>query len=330
MKSSKPDIASAGLDPFVEALRADLPDARDEARVRARLCAAGVLVTGAALTTEASAALGSGSAAGSGLAGSAAASGTSGGALLVVTGAAAPSAAGAAVSGATLAGGLGAAAPVVAKVGVLSKLLLLPAAVKVGAAATLAVAAATSAPLMLERLQPAATVTPRSVEAPAVAPAPGTSQGSAPPAYEAAPGDVAGTPEGGASRAAAVPAAAVPAAAVRPDAALESGVAHTGERATPRRSRVRSSADDPRPQRPPAARERAARQGAAAEQRSQPPPVSALSEEARLIEQAMLALGAGDDDGARRFLEEHARRFPAGALAREREKALERLLEAAP
>jgi hypothetical protein len=55
-----------------------------------------------------------------------------------------------------------------------------------------------------------------------------------------------------------------------------------------------------------------------------------LSEEARLMERAMIALGGGDHDLARRSLEEHARRFPRGSLARERERAIMRLRATAP
>jgi hypothetical protein len=47
------------------------------------------------------------------------------------------------------------------------------------------------------------------------------------------------------------------------------------------------------------------------------------------MEQAMLALGEGDTALARRSLDEHARRFPAGLLQPERERALERLRHAA-
>jgi hypothetical protein len=54
---------------------------------------------------------------------------------------------------------------------------------------------------------------------------------------------------------------------------------------------------------------------------------STLGEETRLMELAMLALGEGDHELARRFLDEHARRFPAGLLERERERALTRLRE---
>jgi hypothetical protein len=55
---------------------------------------------------------------------------------------------------------------------------------------------------------------------------------------------------------------------------------------------------------------------------------STLGEETRLVEQAMLAMAEGDRALARRFLEEHARRFPAGLLERERERARARLREA--
>jgi hypothetical protein len=55
---------------------------------------------------------------------------------------------------------------------------------------------------------------------------------------------------------------------------------------------------------------------------------STLGEEIRLMEQAMRALGEGDRELARSSLDEHARRFPAGLLERERERALTRLREA--
>jgi hypothetical protein len=46
------------------------------------------------------------------------------------------------------------------------------------------------------------------------------------------------------------------------------------------------------------------------------------------MEQAMVALGEGDGELARRSLEEHARRFPSGLLQRERERAFARLRQA--
>ncbi|HEX6764966.1 MAG TPA: hypothetical protein VF103_05800 [Polyangiaceae bacterium] len=51
---------------------------------------------------------------------------------------------------------------------------------------------------------------------------------------------------------------------------------------------------------------------------------SSLGEENALIERGLYALRQGDRDGARRALEEHARRFPNGLLARERDRALAR------
>ena len=51
---------------------------------------------------------------------------------------------------------------------------------------------------------------------------------------------------------------------------------------------------------------------------------STLGEENALIERALYALKQGDRDGARRALDEHARRFPNGLLARERDRALSR------
>jgi hypothetical protein len=49
---------------------------------------------------------------------------------------------------------------------------------------------------------------------------------------------------------------------------------------------------------------------------------STLAEETALVERALYALKRGDRDSARRTLEEHARRFPNGLLARERDRAL--------
>jgi TolA-binding protein len=60
-----------------------------------------------------------------------------------------------------------------------------------------------------------------------------------------------------------------------------------------------------------------------------PPPLvraaSSLSQETPLIEQALVALQAGDKDGARYWLGEHARRFPSGLLAQERVLAVARV-----
>jgi hypothetical protein len=187
------------VDPFIEALRVDLPNAADEARVRTRLLAAGVVVAGAAVTTSsgaASLAVGSGSSGAVGAApgalNGAVVSGAVNGAVVsgavasgaaasgaVVSGAAASGAvaSGVAASGAAVssaAGGLGAVgglgtagAPVAAlKVGLLSKVLVLPVAAKLGVAATLAVAvAATSVPLVLSPDEPEASANSSAVAA---------------------------------------------------------------------------------------------------------------------------------------------------------------------
>jgi len=55
---------------------------------------------------------------------------------------------------------------------------------------------------------------------------------------------------------------------------------------------------------------------------------SALSEETRLIDEALLAIRAGDLDLAARRLDDHQSRFAAGKLARERERARQKLQEA--
>jgi hypothetical protein len=335
MKSSKPEV-----DVFIEALRSDLPSASDEARVRARLYAAGVLATSAAVTTSASGAAGSG----------AAASGTSG-TLLSASGAAphaalsGTAASGAAASGAvasagmttvgagagasTVAGSLGAgAAPAaIVKAGLLSKVLLLPAAAKLGVAATLAVAAATGVPLVLERTQPEAIVAPRSaVKTPASVGPVASVRAPAEPTQQA---DALLQPASrGANVAAAEDSRQGSAAAETPrpqppaEAALRSGkAAHQ-----PAGARTRESQNEAQSN----AHERARSPVVVAERgRTEAVRASTLGEEARLIEQAMLALGAGDTALARRLLEDHTRRFPDGALARERERALERVRQAA-
>jgi hypothetical protein len=59
-----------------------------------------------------------------------------------------------------------------------------------------------------------------------------------------------------------------------------------------------------------------------------PPPVSpssTLREETELVERGLAAMRAGDRASAIRWLQEHARRFPHGILARDRQRALERV-----
>jgi hypothetical protein len=57
-------------------------------------------------------------------------------------------------------------------------------------------------------------------------------------------------------------------------------------------------------------------------------PLGTLGEETELVERALYALKLGDREGARRTLAEHARRFPNGFLARERERAMARAVAA--
>lgn len=302
MKTPNADLDAADVDVFVEALRGDLPSAGDEARVRARLCGAGVVVTGAALTTSASGAL------------TTSAPGALGPSAVLT---AVPS--GVAMTGA--AGGVGAGAPLaLAKAGLLSKVLLLPAAAKLGATATLVVAAATTLPLVLDNDAPSPAPSSAREAAPAAAPAsPGVS--AAPAASASEPAGIAYARD---SAPAATP-ARVPQAASAPLVVERLPSASAARRPANAVSDARGMAPalGPRKKQPTAPGHDEARG------RAEPARASTLGDEARLIEQAMLALGAGDADAARRFLEEHARRFPGGALERERERALARLQQPA-
>jgi hypothetical protein len=56
-----------------------------------------------------------------------------------------------------------------------------------------------------------------------------------------------------------------------------------------------------------------------------PAPASTLEAETMLVERALRAARTGDDDEARRWLSEHQSRYPNGALAPERQRALEQL-----
>jgi TolA-binding protein len=69
-------------------------------------------------------------------------------------------------------------------------------------------------------------------------------------------------------------------------------------------------------------------QFAASEQLARAPQVqSTLSEETRLLDAAFAALTAGERAQAGSLLREHERRFPAGLLQKERERAKTRLTE---
>jgi hypothetical protein len=146
MKTQKDDI-----DSFIDALRGDLPSEHDEARVRARLIASGVLVAASAVTSGVAAA---GTAGAAGSIGSAAPAG-------------------------------------LVKVGFFSKVLALPMATKVGAATTVAVALAAGVPIALEASPavqaPAESRTSPAVQAPQARRAPEVSEplGGAPRATDA-------------------------------------------------------------------------------------------------------------------------------------------------
>lgn len=339
MKTPNPHVDPfVEADPFVAALRGDLPSAADEARVRARLLAVGVAVTGATLSTSSAASP------------FCAATGVTSGTIGAVPG-------GAAVSGGALAAGAPAA---LVKAGLLSKVLLLPVAAKVGVATTLAVAvAATSVPLVLRDEAPAEARTAQAapaarelapglptrgqVEAPALDPAPARAGSEA---REASGGVASGNvepagvePSDGAARAPARSAApAAPKAARAGETRVGRGESDGTETNGVQRRRVASveSAPPRRASQPATGRSAADEPSAAApvvrdgseDGRTELVRASSLGEETRLMEQAMVALGEGDRELARRSLEEHARRFPGGLLQRERERALARLRQA--
>jgi hypothetical protein len=346
MKTPNPDVH-----PFVEALRGDLPSAADEARVRARLLAAGVALTGAALSTS-SAAMPCG-----------ASSAVASGAVGAVPGAVASGAGVGGLGAGAVGGSLAAGAPaVLVKAGLLSKVLVLPVAAKVGMAATLAVAvAATSVPLVLERDEPATRA--HTAQAERAAPAaddrmaraaselgpapPGGGRVEAPARFEAAAasedansGNIA--PSAGAMPPS--PPATSPPAPSSPGMTAAPKVARPGE---PRAGRAASDSTETNGVQPgrraasvastPTRRADQARQADQAgavrrsadeDGRTELVRASSLGEETRLMEQAMVALGEGDQQQARRSLEEHARRFPGGLLQRERERGLARLRHA--
>jgi hypothetical protein len=101
-----------------------------------------------------------------------------------------------------------------------------------------------------------------------------------------------------------------------PHAAAQSG---TGEPRTPAPTQVAGSLQGVTPQ--------AAIDGFSLIE-AKPNEHSMLAEETRLMERAMTALRAGNREMAAQWLSEHNRRFPNGLLARERERAHERLRRA--
>ncbi len=247
MTSPEPEI-----DPLIDALRSDLPNSEHESRVRARLVAAGVIVTG-------------------GLA----APGTAAGA-----------------SALNAAGG--------AKTGVLSKAVSLFGGSKIGLAAVVVVGSA-AVPIATYVAKSSTPDEPATVARDArpskssvMQPQPASQREVSKPALEP-------PQEPAPARAVADTKAARPVAAPEPS-------------------------DARRPSEPlPAAPPSAVAVFPALQNRSA---ASTLREETELVDWALSALRSGDTAGARALLQEHAQRFPNGALVRERERALERVKHA--
>ena len=285
MKTQKDDI-----DAYVDALRGDLPSERDEARVRARLLASGVLVAASTVTS------------------------------------------GVAAAGSTGAvGGLGSAPAGLVKVGLLSKVIALPLAAKVGAATTVAVALAAGVPIAFEAEVAATAPTSRAMTAPPsesrTSPAVAPTERRMPPAMPA----LQSAPAPEVSEPLAVAPRPMVGAITRPAAILPAPPAPTplqapaaGRVATAEPAQARSPAELA----PVLAPEPAPALAVGPAHPDQPSP-STLAEETRLMERAMAALGAGDRDDAGYWLAEHERRFPQGLLARERLRTLARLRQSA-
>lgn len=136
------------VDSLIEALRGDLPSEREEARVRARLIAAGVIAATAMTTAEVSAAS---------LTVAGAATKSMAGSVAGAAGAATSSATGAAALGAGTSVAPLAALPVgLAQAGLWAKVIALPLAAKIGIAGTVAVGVAAGSVPALHELQSAA------------------------------------------------------------------------------------------------------------------------------------------------------------------------------
>jgi hypothetical protein len=334
------------VDPFVEALRGDLPNRGDEERVRARLLAAGILVTGAAATTSNAAASLGGNGLGMGSGGAASplaataspvAAGAGAGTLATTPGVGVSASSGALSSGALssgalssaaasgaaagVAGGLGAtgAPAALAKAGLLSKVLLLPMAAKLGVATTLAVAVASSVPLVVSQGDPApshdtTSPAPQARVAKPTLDAPG---GASPPRASVPSGDSPVSPRNDALQASGGVTSGSVASGSVASGSVTSGSVTSGSVAS-------GSARAPSPKAT-ATKRRESIASAPERGRTEKVRASTLGEETRLMEQAMLALGEEDRDLAQRSLDEHARRFPRGLLVPERERAREHL-----
>ena len=123
-----------------------------------------------------------------------------------------------------------------------------------------------------------------------------------------------------------------PAAAATPNApsqATEAATPAAARRPQPQPRPAKAQADDAAtPDARPSPAHTSQADFAASEQLAHAPQVSStLSEETRLLDAAFAALTAGNRAQAASLLQEHERRFPAGLLQKERERAKTRLNE---
>jgi hypothetical protein len=123
---------------------------------------------------------------------------------------------------------------------------------------------------------------------------------------------------------------AQPAAAATPNApsqATEAARPAAAPRPQPRPAKAQA-ADAPPPDARPSPAHTSQADFAASEQLAHAPQISStLAEETRLLDAAFAALTAGNRAQAASLLQEHERRFPAGLLQKERERAKTRLNE---
>jgi hypothetical protein len=284
-------------DPFIHALREDLPSATDEARVRARLLAAG-LIAGGALSSSSAAA-----ASGAALASKAVASQAGFLSKLALL----PTAAKVGIATVALAG---VSLPLVVE--------RLERAEPIVAQAVAAKASAASAPL-------------RAPAAPSAAPAP--ARASVLPARLAEPEPV---KVPAMDPLAVAPATKVrPRGATEEQGSVHKRTVsvratksrgHEGD--VPVAAEVVAAPSAPAIESKPAVAAEPLPAVAAAPVADAPPspaPPSTLGEETEIMERALTALAAGDHDHARYWLMEHARRFPDGLLQHERVRIRERL-----
>lgn len=338
-------------EPLIAALRDDLPSEADRARVRARLVAAGLIAAStSALTTSAAGAAGAGASAGTGAATASIAPGAVAGASAAAGGAAAGTKA------AVVAGTVKLAA---VKTGLVSTIVALPVAAKVGVATTVVAIAASTVPLLTREApeQRAAPVAVSTTARDAVETAPGRPSGlrtaspelaapsPVPPADAVArevlppapPSGVASPPLEPARDGSTAPASNEMMGAPHERAARRD--AGRGVRASASRATLTRAPRSDTPAVAPVAGGGAstavtpAASAAPAEPAAEHPnvalvnrtPRGSLAEETRVMERALVALAEGDAVTARRWLDLHAQRFPFGLLAPERARAAESL-----